>query len=103
MGIMNYEERRELKKQITQFLADAGINQQTLKEMVREEIDKKVKRSIEQEIEKISENHFNGFKGYIRDRIDYLLSHDYGIRSDVKDVIRNSVIKVVFDKKVSEE
>ena len=45
---MTYEEKRELRLQISQLLADAGLNQQTLKEMVEKEVRNKVDKSIEQ-------------------------------------------------------
>ena len=49
---MTYEEKRELRLQISQLLADAGLNQETLKEMAREELEKKSERAIEQVVEK---------------------------------------------------
>ena len=45
---MTYEEKRELRLQISQLLADANINQSTLREMVREEIANKTDRAIQQ-------------------------------------------------------
>ena len=35
---MTYEEKRELRLQISQLLADAGLNQKAIKEIVEEEI-----------------------------------------------------------------
>ena len=35
---MTYEEKRELRLQISQLLADAGLNQKTIKDIVEEEI-----------------------------------------------------------------
>lgn len=45
---MTYDEKRELRLQISQLLADANINQTTLREMVREEISNKTERAIQQ-------------------------------------------------------
>ena len=45
---MTYEEKRELRLQVSQLLADAGLNQQALKEMVKDEVEKKVDRTVEQ-------------------------------------------------------
>lgn len=59
---MTYEEKRELRLQISQLLADAGLNQQTLKEMVEKEVRNKVDRSIEQyvgpEVRKFMNNRY---------------------------------------------
>lgn len=103
---MDYEEKREIKRQISQLLADAGINQQTLKEMVKEEIKNKVTRSIEQSIDEMSNSWCDGFKGYVRARVDTLL-HCYDMKSTlintVKETLKDSIIKVIFDKNVTEE
>lgn len=63
---MNYEEKRELRLQISQLLADAGLNQGTIKEIVEQEIQNKVDRAIEQVI-----------KNYAKERIDKLFSNTY--------------------------
>ena len=39
---MTYEEKRELRLQISQLLADAGLNQKTIKDIVNEEVRSKV-------------------------------------------------------------
>ena len=36
---MTYEEKRELRLQISQLLADAGLNQKVIKDIVEEEMD----------------------------------------------------------------
>lgn len=99
---MDYEERREIKRQISQFLADAGINQQTLKEMVKEEIDNKIKRAIVQELEKIGESYSGGFKEYIKYKVTDILG-SYWVKQAVREAIKDKVIKVVFDKNVIKE
>ena len=44
---MTLEEKRALHLEISQLLADANINQNTIKEMVEEAISKKVERAID--------------------------------------------------------
>lgn len=44
---MTYEEKRELRLQISQLLADAGINQKVIKDMIETEIKNKVDRAVE--------------------------------------------------------
>ena len=61
---MTYEEKRELRLQISQLLADAGINRQTLKEMVKDEMNKKIDQAID--------NYFNSKE--FKDKIDVILN-----------------------------
>ena len=44
---MTHEEQKQVRIQISQMLADAGINQKTIKEMVRQEIKNKVDREFD--------------------------------------------------------
>ena len=43
---MTYQEKRELRLQISQLLADAGLNQKAIKDMVETEVKNKVDRAI---------------------------------------------------------
>lgn len=63
---MTYEEKRELRLQISQMLADAGINQCTLKEMVKQEISNKVERAI---AEMTNPNNQDGAWQFIKERV----------------------------------
>ena len=56
---MTYEEKRELRLQISQLLADAGLNQQSLREMVEKEVKNKVNRAVEQCVEPEVRNFMN--------------------------------------------
>lgn len=56
---MTYEEKRELRLQISQLLADAGLNQQALKEMVEKEVQNKVGRAVEQVVEPMVNQFFS--------------------------------------------
>ena len=51
---MTYEEKRELRLQISQLLADAGLNQKTIKDMVEEEIKNKVERAVDQGLKSLN-------------------------------------------------
>lgn len=84
---MTYEERRELRLQISQLLADAGINQDTLKEMAREELEKKSERAIKQVVEhRVKEM----LPGILRREIQS------NIYSAVRGEIQNRIIQVVL-------
>lgn len=48
----------------------------------------------------------DGFKGYVRARVDTLLGgYDikHTLRDIVKEAVKDSIIKVIFDKNVTEE
>ena len=57
---MTYEEKRELRLQISQLLADAGLNQGTIKEIVEEEIRNKVQRALDQTIKSLNAQSSSG-------------------------------------------
>ena len=94
---MTYEEKRELRLQISQLLADAGLNQNVIKEMVETEIKNKTDRAIEQCIKSLNSECSSG--NFIRERISsylgsYLVSSD--IKWAVKEELKNKVISVTL-------
>ena len=86
---MTYEEKRELRLQISQLLADAGINQESIKEMVAEAINKKVDKAIDQVAINVVKNwlEHKNFDYYFR---SYLSSI---IREELKDRVINVILK----------
>lgn len=94
---MTYEEKRELRLQISQLLADAGLNQKTIKDMVETEIKNKVDRAIEQCFNSLNSECSSG--NFVRQRIDSYLG-SYAVRMDmgkaVKEELKNKVIQVVL-------
>jgi hypothetical protein len=94
---MTYEEKRELRLQISQLLADAGLNQKAIKDMVETEIKNKVDRAIEQTINSLNSECSSG--NYFRKRIDSYLG-SYAVKMDmdkaVRDELKNKVIQVVL-------
>lgn len=94
---MTYEEKRELRLQISQLLADAGLNQKAIKDMVEAEIKNKIDRAIEQAINSLNSECSSG--NYVRQRIDSYLG-SYAVRMDmeraVKEELKNKVIQVVL-------
>ena len=93
---MTYEEKRELRLQISQLLADAGLNQKAIKDIVEEEIQNKVERAVEQTI--ISLNAQSSSGDFVKDRIEaMLMRNSYGqtiLERCVKDELKNRVIQV---------
>lgn len=97
---MNYEEKRQAYLAISQLLADAGLNQHTIKEMVEKEIYNKVDREVKNVIQRLNEQCYDG--DYIEEQIKKRITNDYitrgVIEALVKEELKNRIIKVVLDK-----
>ena len=95
---MTYEEKRELRLQISQLLADAGLNQKTIKDIVNEEIRNKVERAVNQAIQSLNAETSDG--DYVKSEIRKKLSSAYlnqRVFSDVvKEDLKNRVINVTL-------
>lgn len=95
---MMYEEKKEIRKQISQMLADVGLNQAIIKEMVSIEIKNKVDKAVNQCIDSLNAECSSG--NYIKETIQrYLKSeyvNSYACTSAVKEELKNRVIQVVF-------
>ena len=94
---MTYEEKRELRLQISQLLADAGLNQKVIKDMVETEIKNKIDRAIKQCINSLNSECYSG--NYVKERISSYLE-SYVVKGDieraVKEELKNKVIQVVL-------
>lgn len=97
---MTYEEKRQLYLAISQLLADAGLNQQKVREIVEQEIEKKVDRAVKQAIDRLNESVYS--RDYIGTSIEKRINNDYlnrSIFSDaVKEELKNRVIKVFINE-----
>jgi hypothetical protein len=95
---MNIEEKRELRLQISQLLADAGLNQKTIKDIVEQEIRNKVERALDQCLNSLNAQCCSG--NYVEERITKLLSNTYLNQSAfdrvVKEELKNKIIQVVL-------
>lgn len=95
---MDYEEKRELKRQVSQLLADAGLNQGVIKEMVEEEIHHKVSRAVTQVITHLNNQCSSG--DYIDEQIRKYLRNEYvnsaSFSSVLREELKNRVIQVVL-------
>lgn len=94
---MTYEEKRELRLQISQLLADAGLNQGTIKEIVNEEIKNKVDRAVEQCLTSLNAQCYSG--DYLKERVNSIFessSMNYHISQIVKEELKSRVIQVVL-------
>ena len=95
---MTYDEKRELRLQISQLLADAGLNQKAIKDIVEEEIRNKVDRAIDQSIKSLNATCYSG--DYVMERISNLLNNTYinqrAFDECVKKELKDRVIQVVL-------
>lgn len=95
---MMYEEKRELRLQISQLLADAGLNQGVIKEMVEEEIRNKVERAIDQVMKKLDSETSNG--NYVETKLKSMLNNIYiterAFDRVVKEELKNRIINVTL-------
>lgn len=97
---MNYEEKRQTHLAISQLLADAGLNQHTIREMVEKEIYNKIDREVKNEIQQLNETTYSG--NYIEEQIRKRITNDYVTRgvieASIREELKNRIIKVVLDK-----
>ena len=99
---MYNEEKRELRLQISQLLADAGLNQKTIKDTVEKEITNKVERAIEQVFKHLDSQTSSG--SYIGEWVERYLKYSFSlkdeIRKQIKSELSNKIISVEFNDMV---
>ena len=94
---MTYEEKRELRLQISQLLADAGLNQHKIKEIVEEEIRNKVSRAVDQGLQHLNSQCSSG--DFIKEHVDHIFGSanmNYHISQMIKEELKNRVINVTL-------
>ena len=94
---MTYEEKRELRLQISQLLADASLNQKTIKDIVEKEIRNKVDRAVNQKISQLNAGCYSG--DYIKEKVNNVFgsaSMNYHVSQVIKEELKNRVIQIVL-------
>ena len=95
---MNYEEKRALHMEISQMLADAGLNQGEIKRIVEEEIKNKVERAVDQVIKRLNSETSSG--DYFGEQISRLLRNTYFNNSvferAMKEELKNRIVQIVL-------
>jgi hypothetical protein len=98
---MNYEEKRELRLQISQLLADAGLNQKVIRDMVEKEIENKVRSSVDKALAHLNATCSSG--DYVSEAVIHRIQNDYVTRTRileaVKEEISGRIIQVTFDSR----
>lgn len=85
-------EQIEIRKLLSQMLADEGINRETIKGIVRDVVNEKVNRAIDDALHQID----------LYKQIEYLFDNivKYHIRSEIITAIKNKVITKVDKMKM---
>ena len=89
---MTYEEKRELRLQISQMLADAGINQGTLKDIVMQTINARVDRAVDQCIKRLNSESSSG--DFVQEQVNRRITDSFWNER----YIRDAVFKAISDK-----
>ena len=95
---MMYEEKKEIRRQMAQLLADAGLNQATIKAMIEEEIKTRVESATEQVISHLNAQSSSG--NYIADmiiqRIRSDLKYPNNYKDIVTDILKNKIVSITL-------
>ena len=98
---MTYEEKREFHKIISQMLADEGLNRGRIKEIVEEEIRKKVNQVVNQTISSLNAQTEGCYgNGFIEQRVIDTINNDirfnHNITEYIKRELQNRIIEIKF-------
>lgn len=102
---MTYEEKREFHKIISQMLADEGLNRGRIREIVEEEIRKKVNQVVDQTISNLDAQTEGGYgNGFIEQRVIDTINNDIRFNRNITEYIKreleNRIIEIKFSDSV---
>lgn len=80
----------ELRKVISQELADAGINRNTLVDMVRKAIDDKVQKKVDE----LFNSSKDGIENKIQNIVSRTLSYDSNLRRTLCDIVKQNIVDI---------
>lgn len=80
----------ELRKVISQELADAGINRNTLVDMVRKAIDDKVQKKVDE----LFNSSKDGIENKIQNIVSRTLSYDSNLRRTICDIVKQNIVDI---------
>lgn len=95
-------EQIELRKILTQMLADNGINRETIKDFTKQVINEKVDRAIKDIVCQIAREDFTA---EIKKKIEYYIKHDTAdvirneVRGQIEDIFSNITVNFVDKRK----
>ena len=88
----------ELRKVISQELADAGINRNTLVDMVHKAVDDKVQKKVDE----LFNSSKDGIENKIQNIVSHTLSYDSNLRRTVCDIIKQNIVDIDVTIKTKE-
>ena len=88
----------ELRKVISQELAEAGINRNTLVDMVRKAVDEKVQKKVNELFNSTKEGIENNISRTVAD----LLRYDSCLRRTICDTIKQNIVDIDVTIKIKE-
>lgn len=88
----------ELRKVISQELAEAGINRNTLVDMVRKAVDEKVQKKVDELFNSTKE----GIENKIQNIVSRTLSYDSNLRRTLCDIVRQNIVDIDVTIKTKE-
>ena len=88
----------ELRKVISQELADAGINRNTLVDMVHKAVDDKVQKKVDE----LFNSSKDGIENKIQNIVSRTLCYDSSLRRTVCDIIKQNIVDIDVTIKTKE-
>lgn len=88
----------ELRKVISQELADAGINRNTLVDMVHKAVDDKVQKKVDE----LFNSSKDGIENKIQNIVSRTLCYDSNLRRTLCDIIKQNIVDIDVTVKTKE-
>lgn len=88
----------ELRKVISQELADAGINRNTLTDMVHKAVDDKVQKKVDE----LFNSSKDGIENKIQNIVSRALSYDSNLRRTLYDIVKQNIVDIDVTIKTKE-
>lgn len=88
----------ELRKVISQELADAGINRDTLVDMVHKAVDDKVQKKVDE----LFNSSKDGIENKIQNIVSRALCYDSNLRRTLCDIVKQNIVDIDVTIKTKE-
>lgn len=88
----------ELRKVISQELADAGINRNTLVDMVHKAVDDKVQKKVDE----LFNSSKDGIENKIQNIVSRTLCYDSNLRRTLCDIVKQNIVDIDVTIKTKE-
>ena len=89
----------ELRKVISQELADAGINRNTLVDMVHKAVDDKVQKKVDE----LFNSSKDGIENKIQNIVSRTICYDSNLRRTLCDIVKQNIVDIDVTIKTKEQ